>query len=425
MPLVFGGAPIVNVLVSMVIHPPKAAINPMLYVGFLLGVGRRGDGAVLPADGVSLGSPPHSDCLVIGASFAGLACATALARAGMRVTVLERKADAGEKLHTTGIIVKDAIDQIALLDGLPSGARAPNRRRAPLRAEPAARRSRGARLLLPRDRHAQVHALAGRARRARRRRRSRIGRRSRAAQRTQGGFDLGDAGTTRYLVGADGPASRVAKALGLGLNTKFLFGVEHEYAGVELAAPDRLHCFLDRRLAPGYIGWVVAGVGVVQVGLAATRPGGRLHGHRGHGAVPREDRADRSTSGAAAPASMRAGMIPCGGVVESGRGAARDARRRRRRDGLAGDGRRHSHGAQARHWRPATRSRTSSRRQSADPSEAFVQSYPRFRAKRLLRFLFDRFQSDAAFNLLLGTRPMRAAASIVYFHRKGAFDRHP
>jgi hypothetical protein len=36
MPLVFGGAPIVNVLVSMAIHPPKSAINPMLYVGFVL-----------------------------------------------------------------------------------------------------------------------------------------------------------------------------------------------------------------------------------------------------------------------------------------------------------------------------------------------------------------------------------------------------
>jgi hypothetical protein len=36
MPLVFGGAPIVNVLVSMAIHPPKAAINPLLYVGFAL-----------------------------------------------------------------------------------------------------------------------------------------------------------------------------------------------------------------------------------------------------------------------------------------------------------------------------------------------------------------------------------------------------
>ena len=36
MPLVFGGAPIINVLVSMAIHPPKAAINPLLYLGFLL-----------------------------------------------------------------------------------------------------------------------------------------------------------------------------------------------------------------------------------------------------------------------------------------------------------------------------------------------------------------------------------------------------
>ena len=36
MPLVFGGAPIVNVAVSMLIHPPKSALSPMLFVGFLL-----------------------------------------------------------------------------------------------------------------------------------------------------------------------------------------------------------------------------------------------------------------------------------------------------------------------------------------------------------------------------------------------------
>jgi hypothetical protein len=36
MPLVFAGAPIVNVLVSMAIHPPKQAINPLLFVGFVL-----------------------------------------------------------------------------------------------------------------------------------------------------------------------------------------------------------------------------------------------------------------------------------------------------------------------------------------------------------------------------------------------------
>ena len=36
MPLVFGGAPIVNVLLSMAMHPPKVPPNPMLYLGFVL-----------------------------------------------------------------------------------------------------------------------------------------------------------------------------------------------------------------------------------------------------------------------------------------------------------------------------------------------------------------------------------------------------
>lgn len=36
MPLVFGGAPVVNVLFSIWQHPPKSAPSPMLYLGFLL-----------------------------------------------------------------------------------------------------------------------------------------------------------------------------------------------------------------------------------------------------------------------------------------------------------------------------------------------------------------------------------------------------
>jgi hypothetical protein len=36
MPLVFGGAPLVNVLYTMAVHPPRVAPNPMLYVGFLI-----------------------------------------------------------------------------------------------------------------------------------------------------------------------------------------------------------------------------------------------------------------------------------------------------------------------------------------------------------------------------------------------------
>jgi hypothetical protein len=45
MPLVFGGAPVINVIVSMATHPPKTAPNPLLYVGFLLAV--LGAGMVL------------------------------------------------------------------------------------------------------------------------------------------------------------------------------------------------------------------------------------------------------------------------------------------------------------------------------------------------------------------------------------------
>ena len=36
MPLVFGGAPIINVVYTMIMHPPKTAPNPMWFVGLLL-----------------------------------------------------------------------------------------------------------------------------------------------------------------------------------------------------------------------------------------------------------------------------------------------------------------------------------------------------------------------------------------------------
>ncbi len=45
MPLVFAGAPLVNVLFTMWQHPPKTTPNPLLYVGFLLAA--TGAGLVL------------------------------------------------------------------------------------------------------------------------------------------------------------------------------------------------------------------------------------------------------------------------------------------------------------------------------------------------------------------------------------------
>jgi len=45
MPLVFAGAPLVNVLFSMWLHPPKTSPNPLLYLGFVLAA--TGAGLVL------------------------------------------------------------------------------------------------------------------------------------------------------------------------------------------------------------------------------------------------------------------------------------------------------------------------------------------------------------------------------------------
>jgi len=337
----------------------------------------------------------------------------------MRVTVLERKADAGEKLHTTGIIVKDAIDQIALLDGLPADL---------------VRRIDGVRLYAPSLRHVDLSApgyyflatdtpnvmrwLAGRAQEAG----AQIAYRTpfAAAARTQGGFDLGELGTARFIVGADGPSSRVAKALNLGVNRQFLFGVEHEYTGLERLDPGYLHCFIDRRLARGYIGWIVAGVGVVQVGIAGRLRPGRMTATEAMGAFI-EKIAPIADFRQATPVSVRAGMIPCGGVVSPV--AAR-------RVMLVGDAAGMVSPVTAGGIHTALKHGLASGHaiadflngKSDDPSETFVRSYPRFRTKRLLRFLFDHFQSDLAFNLLLGTAPVRAAASIVYFHHKGVFE---
>ncbi|WP_145281656.1 NAD(P)/FAD-dependent oxidoreductase [Pirellulimonas nuda] len=364
------------------------------------------------------------DCVVVGASFAGLACATVLARAGLRVRVVERKADPGDGLHTTGIIVKDAVEQVALLDALPPQLT----RRVP-----------GVRLYAPNMRHVDLDApgyyflttdtpgvirwLAEQARTAG----AEVVCQTpfTGAQRVQSGFELAGIGQTRFLVGADGPNSNVARALGLGQNRRFLFGMEYEVAGATIDAPDRLHCLLDRRLAPGYIGWMVPGVDVLQVGLArrmrpdqqAIRPVMDAFLQKLAPVCDLRPLIDDASN----PPGIRAGLIPCGGVV---RPVATE------RALLVGDaagmvspvtaGGIHTalkHGLAAGH---AIADFLTGKRE--DPSRWFVDSYPKFRSKRLLRWLFDHFQSDTAFNLLLATAPMRAAASRVYFHRKGVFN---
>ncbi|MCX6140154.1 MAG: NAD(P)/FAD-dependent oxidoreductase, partial [Candidatus Kapabacteria bacterium] len=54
---------------------------------------------------------------------------------------------------------------------------------------------------------------------------------------------------------------------------------------------------------------------------------------------------------------------------------------------------------------------------SADPSTWLPLTYPHYRAKRILRKLYDVIPSDMAFNLLLNTSAVRKAAKTIYFHR--------
>ena len=59
------------------------------------------------------------DLVVVGASFAGVACAVAAARAGATVRLVERRADPGDKLHTTGIVVKEALAALQAIAAVP------------------------------------------------------------------------------------------------------------------------------------------------------------------------------------------------------------------------------------------------------------------------------------------------------------------
>jgi digeranylgeranylglycerophospholipid reductase len=352
---------------------------------------------------------------IVGASFAGLACAQALAEHGVETIVIDRKSDPGEKPHTTGILVRDVVDEFDWLSELP---------------ESVARRVPGVRLYAPNmtsvdfdapgyyflatDTPALMRLIADRC--AREGVKFRYGEPFVGAQRTPSGWRLGCGLEAAYLVGADGPQSHVAKSLSLGVNREFIFGVEYEYDGDLREGGDRLHCFIDRGLAPGYIGWVVAGVGAVQVGLARRFGDDSAAAAKQAMAAFLKKIAPIADFTQRAPAGIRAGLIPCGGLVAPL--ACSHAL-------LVGDAAGMTSPVTAggihtalRHGRAAGLAIAAFLEARAeDPARWFPESYPRFRVKRALRFLFDHFQSDVAFNLLLRSSLMRAAASEVFFHR--------
>ena len=326
------------------------------------------------------------------------------------MVLIDRKGNPGEKLHTTGIIVRDAVEGYAGFRDLP---------------EPLVRRIDAVRLYAPNlhsvrlvspgyyflatDTPGLMRHLASQAERegVKLHMSTTFETGSRVADR----FELNDYVTARYIVGADGPRSRVAQVFGLDRNTRFLFGIEHEYRGAQLPEADALHCFIDAKIAPGYIGWTLQGVNCVQAGLARRHPGGTeiaAFCDKVRSVLPLPD---------TAPDGVRAGLIPCGGTLKRvaipgvllvgdaaglvspvTAGGIHTAVRHGEAAGIAIADYLTGRGPEPAQWLPLT--------------------FPRFLLKRGLRWSYDRFQSDWIFNLMLDSWPMRRAAEIIYFHRR-------
>lgn len=360
------------------------------------------------------------DLVIIGGGFAGLVCAKVAAGHGLKVAVVDKKPEPGAWLHTTGIAVKEAAEELAIPEHLTrkiTGVRVytPNLKTMDLESPGyyflATDTPQLLRWLTDEAREAGVTLHQGLA--------------FTAASRKNGWIILEQPAIRAcYLIGADGARSTVAKCFGLGVNRRFLVGVEAEFTGIKGIDPDRLHCLVDSHIAPGYIAWVVPGVGVTQVGLACRRgekPSLRNLVEKLEGVF---DFSDAHVVG------RRSGVIPVSGTVSPvftdgvlllgdsaglvsplTAGGIHTAFRYGR---IAGE--RVAEYLLAAHANPTE---YPGRKNPGDPGKAMAGLYPRFRWKALMRLAIDFDPPNWLYNLTLGLPPIRAFARLVYFHHKG------
>jgi flavin-dependent dehydrogenase len=347
------------------------------------------------------------DVLIVGASFAGLATAKTAASRGLSVAVIEAKRDAGARVHTSGILVREAMEEIDIPHRLTRrvpGVRlySPNLKSIDLFSPGYA--------FFTTDTAALLRWMAAEAREA--------GATILYATRFDGAVREGalirlknlDI-ACRYLVGADGARSRVAEAFGLSTNTRFLTGLEVEFEPSDALDPRFLHCFADSRLAPGYIAWAAPGPEVLQVGLAVSdgvKPD--LAGFMAR---------TESTFGWSRMkvVGRRSGLIPCGGPLSrtSAPGVLLVGDAAGWVSPMTGGGIRLAF----KYGRRAA-SLIADRLQNggAAPELALAREVPRFRLKQMLRRALDIAPPNLMIDLALATAPVRRIAERVYFHRR-------
>ncbi|MDG6105797.1 NAD(P)/FAD-dependent oxidoreductase [Dactylosporangium aurantiacum] len=249
------------------------------------------------------------DVVVVGAGLAGLHTARRLAEQDLAVLVVDRRRSLSAGIRTTGIFVRRTLDDFdvpahLLGPGVRDVLLYPPSRRAPVH------------LTSDRDEYrvADMPGVYAHARRAA----EGAGARVRLGVRytgTAGGvvtFADAEPVRARFVVGADGARSRVARDLGLDVNRRLIVGAEliHPVA----AGPDApaFHCVLDPRVAPGYLGWVIDDGRHAHVGVAGY-PAAMRAGVRQLLDVFAADAPGRPA--AAGPVERRGGPIPVGGVL--------------------------------------------------------------------------------------------------------------
>jgi len=199
------------------------------------------------------------DVTIIGAGLAGLQCARLLGRQGLRVLLVDRKASLDQKIHTTGIFVRRTLEDFDIPeDCLGPVVRhvslySPKHRFLQLESKHdefrVGRMGRLYRRYLTQSLHAGVEWLPEA---------SYIDS-SHSVRTSTVRLNVGSSVrtvTTKFIIGADGASSRVAKDLQLDTNREWIVGVENVYDQLVLDRPPTLLCFLDPKLAPGYIAWI-------------------------------------------------------------------------------------------------------------------------------------------------------------------------